>query len=174
MNIPIKKIISIIILFVGILQVNAQGLVTGIGVTYGSEINYGGFNLREYYFVNHRICLGPEVSYFPKHNLHGHEASLLELNITGHYIFELTETIGFYPLTGLNYSIEETTIHEHSTIEKAFGINLGAGFHYKINNILPFVEYKYITENLAQHVYSIGTLIMFGKKKHTTERHQEH
>ncbi len=142
----------------------SQGLVSSIGGTYGSEVESLGMNIREYYFFNHHICLGPEVSYFPKHKLPHGEVTLLELNITGHYILEMTNRFSFYPLTGLNYSIENVSAHKRTVINKALGVNLGIGFHYRMNNVLPFIEYKYITGNLSQNVYSAGILIMFRKK----------
>ena len=54
------------------------------------------------------------------------------------------------------------------TTEKAFESNLRAGFHHTINNILPFLTYKYITGNLA-----IETLIMLEKEKYNTKLHKE-
>ena len=162
-----NNLLLILLLFISFNSIS-QGIVPSLGATYGTEIKTVGANLRAYYFFNHHICLGPEISYFPKHNLHHKDVSLLELNITGHYVFEITEQLGFYPLTGINYSIEKETAHNETLSHNALGINLGAGLHYKLNNILPFIEYKYITGDLSQNVYSAGILIMLEKKTKKT------
>ena len=84
-----------------------QSFIVGFGPTF--ELNNGltGINGRLYYGVNESFCFGPEISYFPYQSIDkGNEKSILDLNINAHYIFELSEKIGFYPLTGINYTIE--------------------------------------------------------------------
>ena len=142
----------------------SQGVALGIGPTYGSDIKYIGPNMRVYYFFNEHICLGPEVSYFAKHNLEGYPTSLLELNISAHYNFELGDHFAMYPLTGLNFSIENKDLMGEVESENAFGLNLGAGFHYSIKKVLPFAEYKYIFGKLPQHLITVGILFMLSDK----------
>ncbi|MBL1281124.1 MAG: hypothetical protein COA33_012660 [Fluviicola sp.] len=145
----------------------SQNLVTGVGGTYGSAIDSYGINGREYVFIGKHICFGPELSYFPKTGITA--KSLVELNFTGHYIFELTEHMGFYPLTGLNYSIEREIVEGIGEKESGFGLNLGVGIHYRVKNLFPFMEYKYILGGLSQHLVSLGILFSFSKKK----KHEE-
>lgn len=159
----LKGVIILSILLGSVTFSLGQGFVTGVGGTYGSAIESFGLNVREYLFLGEHICLGPELSYFPKHKIEEHDVSLIELNITGHYIFELTESFGIYPLTGINYSIEKEETRDESSTNRAFGINVGGGFHYKIKNLFPFFEYKYIVGDLSQHVFSFG--VLFGLKK---------
>lgn len=161
----LNKIILIVILIYSF-QANAQGLVSGLGATYGSDIKSVGYNIREYMFIGHKICFGPEVSYFPKDKLFNSDEYLFELNITGHYLIELKENFVVYPLIGINYSYEKEVHHEHLVNESAFGLSIGYGIHYKVKNLFPFIEYKYIVGDLAQHVYSVGVLFSLKSEKH--------
>jgi len=146
-----------------------QSLISGLGTTYGSDIEGIGINVREYYFFNHHVCFGPEASFFPNHKVGEYDKSLIELNFTGHYIFELNEHLGIYPLTGLNYSIEKESMHNETKTVDEFGLNIGMGVHYKVKSLFPYIEYKYITGGLSQHVYSLG--ILFSLSKNKEEKH---
>ncbi len=158
-----KHLVAIIFFFYFSFFGFSQNFVTGVGGTNGSSFNGYGVNVREYFFIGEHICFGPEFSYFPERKAGEYKKSLLEFNITGHYIFEATEHLGIYPLTGLNYSIEFESSEYHSVKKDAFGINIGAGLHYRIKNIFPYFEYKYITGNLAQHIWNVGVLFSLQK-----------
>ena len=96
-------------------------------------------NGRLYYDVNESFFFGPEISYFPYKEVDKrYEKSILNLNINAYYIFELGEKLGFYPLSGINYSIENERFvkeNDRSEKKKQFGLNYGAGLHYKFKNL---------------------------------------
>lgn len=154
----VLKFLILVIIIGNRTDVEAQ-IAAGFGASYGTDIQQYAPNFRVYYFPNDRICLGPEYAYFPKIKEGKLERELVEYGFSGHYIFNLSESIGFYPLIGINYAIEterELDTHHEKT---SLGLNLGAGFHLEYGRYLPFIEYKYVASNLAQSVLSIGLLI---------------
>ena len=158
----IKIVLAILFCF-GLIQKSNAQIMIGAGGSYGDDIQQFAPNLRIYFFPNHKICFGPEFAYFPKIKEGGIEKELTEFGISGHYIFKLSESIGFYPLVGINYAIEterELDIHEEKT---SLGLNLGGGFHLEYGRFFPFAEYKYVTSDLAQSVFSIGVLFNISK-----------
>lgn len=155
-----KKIIFIIFFF-GLITLEAQPIALGIGGTYSSDMNRVAPNLRAYIFPNKHICIGPEISVFSKHKEVGEEGIsklLIEYNVTGHYIFELTKKLGIYPLMGLNFTTEQEIFLNETESTSAFGLNLGGGIHYNQGRFFPFIEYKYVVSSLDQHAISLGIL----------------
>ena len=141
----------------------------GIGISYGDDIQQYAPNLRLYYFPNHKICFGPEFAFFPETRERDVETKLTEYGFTGHFILNVTESLGIYPLLGLNYAVETEKsfgLHEETT---SFGANLGAGLHLELENYFPYLEYKYVASGLAQNVVSIGILITIRNRKHESE-----
>ena len=171
MNI-LKYIVLILFSYLPIEQY-AQSVVLGAGGSYGADIKNVAPNLRAYVFTNERICIGPEITYFPKQHVGEYQKSLAEFNITGHYIFELTEELGFYPLTGINYSVETEYMHDESEVQSVFGLNIGSGFHYKSGRLMPYIEYNYVLSELGEHTFSAGILINLGKGEKEEAAHQQ-
>jgi len=93
----------------------------------------------------------------------------LDLNLNAHYIFEITEKLGFYPLSGINYTIENERLIENTESEedeKAFGINYGAGFHYNLfKDVFVFAEFKGIIGQLNAQFITTGVIINIPFKK---------
>lgn len=147
----------------------SQSFMFGAGATYGSDIQQIAPNFRIYYGVNERFCFGPEYSYFPSKNKEGYDVQLNEYGLVAHYIFEIKEKVGVFPLIGLNYSVEKEKMNEERNTTEAFGASFGLGFHMSFNNFLPYAEYKYITGELSQSTVSIGLIynLRIGKKKHS-------
>ena len=98
-----------------------------------------------------------------------------EYNLSLHYIFELSHVVGVYPLTGINYAIENEryTIsgHEDHRMD-AFGLNIGAGVHFELKRWFPVVEYKYVISDLPQHALAIGALYFVGERKTEHVNHE--
>ena len=142
-----------------------QSIIVGFGPTF--EINSGltGINGRLYYGVNESFCFGPEISYFPYQSIDkGYEKYVLDLNINAHYIIELSEKNGFYPLSGINYTIEKKRLVEENDEhekENEFGLNYGAGLHYKFKNLFLFTEFKGIIGHLDDEFITIGLIYNF-------------
>ena len=74
-------------------------------------------------------------------------------NFNAHYVFEIGHKFGIYPLAGLNWSKEVE--EEHST--QNFGVNLGSGFHVFAGRWVPYIEYVYLTGDLSDHKFMLGT-----------------
>lgn len=110
-----------------------------------------GINSRFYYNISNKICFGPEFSYFKKD-----EFSVLDFNFVGHYIFEY-KSIGFYPLAGLNYTIE----NELLVTEKEFGVVFGAGLHKRFNKLFVFGEYSHVQSRLKDSFVTVGIMYSF-------------
>lgn len=134
-----------------------HSISTGIGTAISTELETLGINGRAYYNLNHRICFGPEFSYFKKG-----ETELLDFNLVAHYIFE-TKIVGFYPLIGLNYTIEkeELEITNDEDTVTAFGLKVGVGAHRNFGNLTVFLEYSRVQSELADNFIATGVFYTF-------------
>ena len=152
---------------------DAQSWSLGPAVVYGDDIKESGIQIRSYYNLpGDRICFGPEFSHFfsSTENHQGEERrkQLNEVNFNVHYIFELSEKWGFYPLVGANLSFEKEEIRfknggAESTNNSALGANLGVGFHHTLNKWLIFGEFDHLFSELSQNSLVLGTLYTFSK-----------
>lgn len=158
-----------------------QSWSLGAAGIYGDDIDRAGVHVRGYYNLkNGKVCFGPEYSHFFKRSatINGEEVSiqLNEVNFNLHYIFELTETLGFYPLTGLNMSREKEEfevgnhVEEHRVTE--FGANLGFGMHKFAGSWIFFAEYDHLFSELSQNSFLIGAFFTFGKQAENKEHHE--
>ena len=176
-----KKIIAISLFFLIETLSYSQSLSFGGGLEYNATTENFGANLRGYYNIGTEICFGPELSYsFPVTERIGdfeEEKSVFEVNINGHYIFELfEERLGVYPLLGINYTTEYAEFtnlingEKEQENESFWGANIGGGFHIPIKNFAPFFEYHYITGQLGESVFTVGVLYNFNKKSKAPEK----
>lgn len=157
-------------------QIEPPTIMPGISGVYSSELETLGWNARLYYAADHHFCFGPEVSFF-KRDIEEGEITFFEANANLHYILDFGGGLGFYPLSGINYSVETETENgpiqeEHK--ERAFGVNVGGGFHYAKGRLLFFTEYKYVISELDDHFFTLGCLINFSlaKKDKQKQHHQ--
>ena len=157
MHNQLKILIVLLLLNLGS-SLSAQSLMLGAGGSYGSGIKQFAPNVRLYYGVSEAFCFGPEFAYFPYVNHEGQDLQLSEYCFVAHYIFEIKEKAGFFPLFGINYSVERERLTNEIHFEKALGLALGVGLHFNIGNFLPFSEYKYITGDLNQVIISTGII----------------
>ena len=162
-----RKIGLLIAMFSSLNLVAQQGAVVGLGPTYEIDEQLFGINTRFFYGKNERFCFGPELSFFPFQDIDlENEVSILDLNLNAHYIFELNDKTGVYPLSGINYTIEserEILFPEESEREKAFGLNYGVGAHYNLKNVFVFIEFKGIVGQLSDEFLTIGVLFKLSK-----------
>lgn len=172
------RLIGIFALFFSVLNANAQSFLIGGAVVYGDDVEQLGLHLRAYYNLkNERICFGPEYSHFhTASESHGGEQlnkKLREYNFNMHYLFELNESLGFYPLTGLNYSTEleeeATLTGTRSFTKDALGVNLGLGFHKVLGRSVLFVEFDHLFSDLSQNSALFGLFYNLSKKKEHRE-----
>ncbi len=139
-----------------------NSILIGLAPTLALEESLYGVNGRFYYGVNEAFCFGPEISYFPYQDSgHHFEKMIIDLNVNAHYIIELSEKIGLYPLSGINYTIEKERLLDdtnESEKEEEFGINYGVGVHYRFNNFFVFSEFKGILGQLSAEFISAGVI----------------
>ncbi len=128
----------------------------GGSAAYPAEFGTGGINIRGYRNLNHNFCFGPEISYFSKNA----EENLLDFDFVAHYIFDIKPIeIGFYPVGGINYAIENKEGHHEA--ETAFGAVLGGGLHRNIKKFTLFAEYGHIFSHLRENQFLVGVLYTF-------------
>ncbi len=131
-----------------------------------------GINGRFYYGLNEQICFGPEITYFPYQSIDNEaELSIIDLNINVHYILEVSEKFGFYPLTGINYTIEKERLIEQSDQneeENEFGLNYGIGIHYNLEKLFAFAEFKGVSGKLNDEFVTVG--VIFPLVKHIEKK----
>lgn len=171
--------LTLLILVVKVNDVKAQSYNLSLAGVYGDYIERPGINARVYYNLpNDKVCFGTEYSRFLTNNssVGGHEISrnIYEFNFNIHYIIELEEKLGIYPVAGLNLSSEREKITDsHGDMEEEsfseFGTNLGFGVHRPFNNWVLFAEYIHLFSDASQNSYLIGVFVTFGKKHYEKE-----
>jgi len=153
----------------------------GLNLNYGTEISNVGLGAKYQYGITDAIRLEGSFDYFFKKD----GASMWDINVNAHYLFPFAEKFAVYPLVGLTYSHwkldgidygsefegmspeeqEEwgiTDLEESSSASK-FGVNLGAGVQYAINDrwgVNFEVKYQLISD-FDQAVFGIGATYKF-------------
>lgn len=110
-------------------------------------------NLRGLYNITDNIAAGAGfVYYFADENFNYNE-----ININGNYFF-LTDELRPYALLGINRTTISATLPFFGTMRNSeWGINLGAGTQYTLNdNLSLFGEARYIISEFDQLVISAG------------------
>ncbi len=150
-------------------------LVVGGGPSIELENSLYGINGRLFYGPNERFCFGPEVTYFPYQEIdEENELSVIDLNVNAHYFFELAPELEIYPLTGVNFTIEQERLlanDDEVEEESDFGINYGIGIHYNFGKLYVFSEFKGILGKLNDEFITVG--VLFSLKSHAKEEHAE-
>lgn len=145
------------------------GFIGGVGSAYTFNDDLLGVNGRLYYGTNEKFCFGPEASFFPYQEVdEDYEIQLLDISINAHYIFELFEKFGVYPLTGINYTSEWERLIENnqeSEIVEEFGINYGFGLHYSISKFYVFTEFSGVIGQLNDEFITAGVIFNLGSSK---------
>lgn len=141
-----KKFVFMFLLAVIGLSVNAQTKAgqSSVGFTIGGGFdNVGNATLG----VDYRYCvldnfrLSPSLTYHVKNS--GLSAWAIDLN--AHYVFNLSEQFGFYPLAGLDLSFWKAGFGNFSENHTRFGANIGLGAEFYATDNLTFgVEFKYL------------------------------
>lgn len=134
-------------------QMKESGVAPGASVVLGEHT---GVNLRFHYFPSHKMCFGLESNLFPKSGQSLSEG--MELTLNGHFIFEMSEHWGFYPLVGAGWKNLEH--------ESGFRALTGAGLHGNYGRLAPYAEYIYSSGFEPEGIFIIGTFytIKLGKE----------
>lgn len=159
-----KKIIMMAVAMMMAVTVNAQSakgaMAVGGNFNIGFDHGYNNFGIGakySYNFINH---LRGEASfdYFFKKDF----LSQWDINVNLHYVFDIKEKHGLYPLAGFTY------VHNHANILGATantghaGFNLGGGYEYRVSeHFKAGVEGKFQWADGGRGVISIGAAYMF-------------
>ena len=136
-------------------QMKENGVGPGASLVVGEE--EVGFNLRFHYFPSHKMCVGLETNIFPQR---GEELSEgMEVTLNGHYIIELSEHWGIYPIGGVGWKKHEE--------ESGLRALMGGGFHGTYGRFAPYIEYIYGAGFESEGIFIVGTFftIPFNKEE---------
>ena len=153
----------------------------GLNLNYGTEISNVGLGAKYQYGITDAIRLEGGFDYFFKKD----GASMWDINVNAHYLFPFAEKFAVYPLVGLTYTNwnldyavgfdmdsdpntgsmwgMDEEIASGKVHESRFGVNLGAGVQYAINDrwgVNFEVKYQLISD-FDQAVFGIGATYKF-------------
>ncbi len=151
-------------------KVQGQAAVGG-GLAFGTEIESVGINLNGTYMITEEIALAPSLIYWiPKAYLADFKLKWFEVDLNGHYYFDIGGNIKPYALAGLNFSFITFPVADwtggwfggsfetkNKTTTKV-GLNLGGGVEFDIDApIKPFGQLNYtIIDSFDQLVIMAG------------------
>lgn len=181
-----KLLLTLVVALVGVgasAQVKGEKAV-GVNLSYGTEISNLGIGVKGQYNFTDAIRGEASFDYF----LEKDGMKMWDINVNAHYLFPLADKIKVYPLVGLTYTnwsgngdsgwyIDDPDIMEDmedmgyetegsaegSGSEGKFGVNLGAGISYDINEKWAVnFEAKYqLISDLNQAVFGVGVAYKF-------------
>jgi hypothetical protein len=145
-----------------------QRWLLGAGLSYDNFTNTPGLNLNITYRILGHFHIGPDFSAFLNNTTEDNGNKTIrkefEFNLNGQQLFEVSEKVGLYPYSGLNWSKVTTHLLGEEPNEKwVTGINLGGGIEIKLKKIKLFSETKYVTK-LDKWDISAGILFFLGGK----------
>ena len=164
-KLTLLAIISIALTFNSFAQISAGG-----GLSYGTEAETIGFNLRGQYNINENIdVVGGFTFFLPKKTSQTiffgtveTKTSMWTFDIDGHYNFGIMDKLNVYPIAGLNISGVSVDVNGTKASDTEVGLNIGAGATYEISDQLAgFFETKYTIGNYDQAVITFGVLYGF-------------
>lgn len=149
----------------------------GLGLSYGTEISNPGIGVFGQYNISDAFRAEASFDYFLKKD----DLSMWDVNINVHYLIPIANKIKAYPLAGLSFtnwksefSIDYEPCDEYhqyftdddlegSWSESKFGLNLGAGLQYDLNEQFAIkAEAKYqLISDFDQAVFNIGVAYKF-------------
>lgn len=141
-----KKYVLMLVLAVIALGANAQTRAgeSSAGFTVGGgfdDINNATLGIDYRYCILDNFRINPGLTYHVKNG--GLSAWALDLN--AHYVFNLTEMFGFYPLAGLDLSFWKASYGHISENVTRFGANVGLGAEFYASETLTFgAEFRYL------------------------------
>ncbi|MFT6868074.1 MAG: hypothetical protein ACJA08_002924 [Cyclobacteriaceae bacterium] len=142
----------IIPIFLDAQKNEGSGIAPGLSAVLAEET---GFNIRLHYFPSHKMCFGVETNFFPKTEMD--LKNDMEITFNGHFIFELGEHWGIYPLVGAGW--------KKTKEDSGWRALTGGGFHGKYGIFQPYIEYIYNTGFKSEGAFIIGTFLTLEFKK---------
>lgn len=140
-----KFILLLLLLTAGFSYASAQtqrGVSSlGFNVGYAFDTNNATLGVDYRYCLTDAVRLNPSLTHFVKND--GWNAWAIDMNV--HYVVQVTDLFGFYPLAGLDLSFWRCGLGNGLSLnETRFGANIGLGGEvYASNNITVGMEVKY-------------------------------
>ncbi len=135
-----KKLILVIALVIGTIQLAKAQTTFGGGVSFGNGTS---LEAKADFNVANQISVSPSINYFL--NTAGYSA--FQFNVDAHYNIQSNDDMVIYPLVGLNYYMITTTGY---TGGSDLGLTLGAGSTYKLSESMKlYAELKYIRSGIG-------------------------
>lgn len=164
-----KKIIFTLSLFFSIAVVASAQVRFGAFMGYAEKINLWGLGAQVEVLVTDRVGISPSfVYYFPRKINADVQTTMWEWNANGQYYLVNGDAINLYGLAGFNYSTTrirtEDALSDRIENDYNAGLNLGAGFLVRLNNLLPFAEAKFTAGSYSQFAFFAGVKYQFGNR----------
>lgn len=141
-----KKLVLLVLLAVVGLTANAQtkGGESSLGFTIGGgfdDINNATLGLDYRYCIFDNFRINPSLTY----NVKNETLSAWAIDLNAHYVFNLSDWFGFYPLAGLDLSFWKSSFGDVSYNATRFGANIGLGAEfYATKEFTIGDEFKYL------------------------------
>ncbi len=156
----------VLTLLVGLFDANAgaaQEIHAGAHLSYGSEdFSELGVGVHGTYLVTDEIAGWASFTYhFP-----GEDVTFWDLNINGHYRFEVAADVTPYVGAGINYSslsVDVPGLGFGTASTSEVGLNaLGGAFMDMDNGMRPFGELRFVFSDADQLVLTLGLSVPVG------------
>lgn len=137
-------------------------------LAYGDGLGLWGLGAYSEIILNEKLSVSPIFTqYFPKDLESIPRRTVWELNLNADY-YVVQGGVGYlYGLAGLNYTNikirTRTALTEEVEQDPNFGVNVGLGTMFRINDIIfPFVEGKYTVGGYSQWSVIFGVKFLLG------------
>ncbi len=135
----------------------------GGGVSYGSEIDEPGINIRGGAMLGDNFRISGDLNYFFPGDDGFYDVDVWGLNFNGAFILPSNEGLYVYPLAGLNITTIKSELGDFEDTRTEMGLNLGGGLGVNLGAVTPFIEGKYVISDYDQAVVSVGLLFNLGE-----------
>lgn len=135
-------LLACVLMSVGAYAQHKQGQ-SAVGLNIGYNFNDVGnavLALDYRYSITDEVRLAPSLTYLVKND----QVSAWAIDVNAHYLFQLSDMFGFYPLAGLSLSFWKQDLGLFSANETYFGANLGLGGEFYLTDAITLgLEAKY-------------------------------
>lgn len=156
-------LLACVLMSVGAYAQHKQGQ-SAVGLNIGYNFNDGGglgdgnamivFDYR--YSITDEVRIAPSLTYLVKND----QLSAWAIDVNAHYLFQLSDMFGFYPLAGLSLSFWKQDLGLVSVNETYFGANIGLGGEFYLTDAITLgLEAKY---NIVKDVDAAALAVRIG------------
>ncbi len=139
---------------------NAQSILAGGGLVYGTWTEQAGINIRGDFRLYEVWCIIPGINFYFAEKYDNYKFVYRDYFIDGHYLFGLNDQVNVYPLAGINistFAIKDEILGDDSDAE--VGLNIGGGIEYFFTEkVAGFFEIKYTIAKTDQAIFGLGAV----------------